>query len=257
MHPIIFQTNFFILHTLWLFFVIGVIAGTYAMIKLSIKNGLKIQFISENFLKFFLFGIIAARLSFIILNYEIYFSELSIDSLFRLFYVWDKGLYFWPGLIASFISFYDACKKNDQNFYKWLDILVPSIIIGLGITHIGAFFDGINYGIETSLPWGVNFESPSIKYAVPIHPTQIYAFLYSTIIATTLILMGHNEKIKSKAPGFIGFLGIIGYSSFRFLEEFIRGDDTILIVGVRLDQVITLLVLISATWFFYKRLHLS
>lgn len=257
MHPIIFQTNFFVLHTLWLFFVIGVIAGTYAIIKLSLKNGLKIQFISDNFLKFFLYGILAARLTFVIFNFEIYFNELTIDSILRIFYVWDKGLYFWPGLLASLISFYNACKKNDQNFYKWMDVLVPSIIIGLAATHIGAFFDGINYGTETSLPWGVNFESPSIKYAVPIHPTQIYAFLYSTIIATTLILMGHNQKIQAKSAGFIGLWGLVGYSFFRFLEEFIRGDDTILIIGIRLDQIITLLVLITAMSFFYKRLHLS
>ena len=156
------------------------------------------------------------------------------------------------------IALFFLCKKNEQNFLKWLDVMIPSIIVALIFMHIGAFFDGINYGNETSLPWGVNFESPSIKYAVPIHPTQIYAFLYSIITLVTLQLLKNAEKTKAivaEQNGLISITGIIIYSTFKFLEEFLRGDDTWIILGVRISQVLTFVILITAIVIFYKKCY--
>lgn len=254
MFPELIQTKFFTLNTLWFFIGAGIIVGTIILIKLSVHNSLKIQFLSENAFKLILFSIIGARILSVIFNYEIYFSELSAKSFFQLFYFWDKGLDLWGALIAFIITFYFLCKENEQDFYKWLDVLVPSAIIALSLGHIGAFFEGINYGNETSLPWGVNFESPAIKYTVPIHPTQIYAFIYSISLGIGLIFLSKNHKIATlEKPGFIGIIGIIAYQFLRFLEEFVRGDDTILIFGIRLPQIIALILAISAGIFLYLR----
>lgn len=254
MHPILFQTDVFVLYTLWLLFAIAIVASAYTLIKLSIKNGLKIQFFSENAWKLIFWGLIGSRIAFILFNYQNYFYEINLDAFFRLFYIWDKGLSLWGGLLLALIQFYYICKKSDQSFWKWMDVIVPSIIVGLAISHLGAFFDGINYGRETSLPWGVNFESPAIKYAVPIHPTQIYAFLYSSLVVACLILLNHVEKVKNiEPPGFLGILGLASYSFFRFLEDFIRGDDTLLIFDIRVSQIVALVIFVSTLGFFYLR----
>lgn len=251
MHPIIFQTNFFTLHSLWLFFGIALLASTYTLIKLSDKNSLKIQFLSENSLKIFIWIILTARVAAIITNFNAYFYELNINTLLQLFYIWDKGLSLWGGVLGLFIAMFLICKKStDQNFFKWLDVIIPSIIIGLAIVHIGTFFDGIAYGKPTGLPWGVNFANPAVKYTVPIHPTQIYAFIYSTIIVSGLTLV---KKIEP--AGFIGLLGTIAYLFFRFLEEFLRGDDTYLLLGIRIPQMIILLLLITVSVIFYLRYY--
>lgn len=251
MHPIVFQTNFFILYTFWLFFALAIFAVTYAIIKLSIKNGLKIQFLSENWLKLVLSALIGARIFSLIEHYNIYFSKISTINFLEIFAIWDKGLNLLGGIIGALLFLYFKCKKSDQDFWKWLDILVPSVIIGLAICHIGAFFEGINYGHETSLPWGVNFESPSIKYAVPIHPTQIYAFIYSTAIAISLIIL------NKKKSGSIGIIGIMAYSFFRFLEEFLRGDDTLTIFEIRVPQILALIIFIATGIFLYHRYNKS
>lgn len=254
MIPIIFQTEFFTLHTLWVFFAIGLIAGTYTLIKLSERHSLKIQFLSENSWKLIIWTLIGARILGVISNYSIYFYELKFSSLIQIFYIWDKGLHFWGGAIAFFIALYFICKKNEQNFLKWLDVIIPSTIVGIAIGSLGAFFDGINYGKETSLPWGVNFENPSIKYAVPIHPTQIYAFIYSAGIAALLILAGQISKIKNlDQAGLVGLCGITLFGLMKFLEEFVRGDDTWLLLGIRVPQIITLLITITAGIFLFLR----
>ncbi|NIA02053.1 MAG: hypothetical protein GWP15_01590, partial [Nitrospirae bacterium] len=100
-------------------------------------------------------------------------------------------------------------------------------------------------GKPTPLPWGVNFESAQIKYTIPIHPTQIYAFLYTLAIAITLIL------ISKKKAGFIGLIGIASFSFVNFLEHFLRGDDTLLLFGIRVPQIIMLLLSITSGIFLY------
>ncbi|MDX9970898.1 MAG: prolipoprotein diacylglyceryl transferase [Candidatus Gracilibacteria bacterium] len=254
MHPILFQTNSITIYTFWLFFGIAVIAGTYTLIKLSKIYNLKIQFLSDNVLLIILISLLGARIVSIIENYQNYFYELSLQNILSTLYIWDKGLNPWGAILAFLILFYFLCKKNGQSFSKWMDILTPSIIIIIAITSLGAFFDGINYGKETNLPWGVNFESPTIKYTVPIHPTQIYAFIYNIAISIFLIVLGQSRKIKEKTrQGFITLLGIIIFAFFRFLEEFMRGDDTWLLLGIRLPQIFAGLTILVAGIFLVKK----
>lgn len=254
MQPVIFSTKFFELHTLWIFFTIAIIVTTIAIIKMGLKNGLKIQFLSDNGWKIIIWGIIGARIMAILTNYQIYFYELSGTALLRLFYIWDKGLELWGALISTAIYFYFLCKKSNQSFWKWIDVLVPATILGLAIGNIGAFFDGTNYGTPSSLPWAVNFENPAIKYSVPIHPTQIYAFLYSLLTFAGLILLSQHKKIKEIEPsGFLGLTGIGIFSLFHFLEEFIRGDDTFTIIGIRLGQIASVITIIGTIAIIYLR----
>lgn len=257
MHPIIFQTKLLTLHSVWLAIGLAILVSTYTLIKLSDKNGLKIQFLSENSLRIFILIIMTARIVAVIENFSAYFYEVSASTILQLFYIWDKGLSLWGGISGLIIAMFLICKKStDQNFFKWLDVIIPSIIIGLAIVHTGTFFDGMAYGKPTGLPWGVNFANPAVKYAVPIHPTQIYAFIYSTIIVSGLTILSQTERIKRIEPaGFIGLLGAIAYLFFRFLEEFLRGDDTYLLLGIRVPQIIIFLLLAAVSVIFYLRYY--
>ena len=75
MSPTIFQSKLITLHTFWIFFALAIIIASYKLIKLAIKNRLKIQFLSDNFLKLIIVGIIGARIVAIIFNYKTYFYE--------------------------------------------------------------------------------------------------------------------------------------------------------------------------------------
>ncbi len=252
MLPLLLQSKFFTLYTIWLFVAFAIVGGTYALIKLSIRNSLKLQFLSSSSLKLIIATLLGARLFAVAINFYFYFYEITLSSFFRLFFIWDKNLNLWGGAVGFFLCLYFLCRKGEQNFWKWLDTIVPAGVISFAIGHIGTFFGGLNYGAPTSLPWGVNFASPLIKYTVPIHPTQIYAFLYSLFLAIALIWISNNEKI-SKQTGIIGLFGIIVYSIMRFLEEFVRGDDTILIFGIRLGKFLIPLFIIFTGVIIYLR----
>ncbi len=253
MHPIIFQTKYFTLSTFWLFFAGAILLFAFLTIKLSTKRGLKIQFLSQHFWTALFWGLLGARIVALAVNYQNYFSEISRETLLRTLYLWDGKLSLWGGLTAFIIYFVIICKKHNQSFLKWLDVLVPSLIAALALGSLGAFFDGVNYGKETTLPWGVNFESPAIKYTVPIHPTQIYAFLYNSTLAIFFLALYKTKRIReSSTAGLLGITGLLLFSILRFLEEITRGDDTLIIHGFRLPFFTTTLAfLISAGIFIY------
>ncbi|MCC7469790.1 MAG: prolipoprotein diacylglyceryl transferase [Bacteroidetes bacterium] len=240
MFPVLFESKYFIIHTYWLFLSLAFIVFIYSVITLSHKEGLKIQFLSDNALKFFFWSFIGARIVGIIENYYIYFSEFSIHSLARIFFIWDKGLNIWGAILGFLIIFFITCRKEEQDFWKWLDILVPSFLIAMAIRSLGAFFDGINYGNETDLPWGVNFEKPAIKYTVPIHPTQIYSFLYcSTLAGIYLQLSKKMGTLREKnLSGLFALIFSFAFFILAFLEQFLRGDDVLMLAYLRVPQII-------------------
>jgi len=249
MFPIIFQSKYFTIHSLWVFMTIAVIAGMYTFIKLGLKNGLKLQFMTDSIIKIFIFAIIGARVFAIISNWSIFFYEYSAKTFLQIFMIWDKGLSLWGAIFAGMIALYYLSKKNDQNFFKWIDSLTPAFLVGLSITCLGLFLDGGWYGHETSLPWGVNFESPDIKYTVPIHPTQMYIMLYSIAIAIGAILLRDHKFFDKNGKLATVVIGV--FSFVHFLQEFTRGDDVSMFLGIRVPQIVSLAVFIFSLIFYF------
>ncbi len=242
MFPVLFELGPIIVFSLWLFVGLGFIAGVIIFTKLARIKRLNLNFVYKYSLSIFIFGIIGARLLYVLINYQFYFYEVNINSFLRIFYIWeDKGLSLLGALIGITLSLIYFSYKEKEQTLKWLDILTISVISGFTIGHLGAFLDGINYGRETNLPWGIIFDNPSVKYAVPIHPTQLYAFLYSVIIAAVLFFLYQKNKFK---PGIILMIGLISYSAMMFLEGFIRGDDVITFLSLRVEQWFALLIII-------------
>jgi len=252
MYPILFESAYFTIHSLWLFVALALIVGTFSFIALGLKNGLKLQFLSENAFKILVFAMIGSRLIAIISNWSNFFYEYSSTTFLQIFKIWDKGFSLWGGVVIGIVTLYYVCKKNEQDFYKWLDSLFPAFLIGIAVSAIGLFLDGSIYGNETSLPWGFNFESPAIKYTVPIHPTQIYILLFSVTLAVTLILVRHNKFFEKS--GNLAIFGTSAFALFFFLQEFLRGDDVTEIFGIRVSMIIAALAFISSLIFGLLRL---
>lgn len=136
------------------------------------------------------------------------------------------GMTFIGGLIGGvgvFLIIYFSTKNNIRKDYKGslIDIMpvVPCCItIAHGFGRIGCFFAGCCYGKETSGPLGMKF--PDLKN--PVYPTQLYEAIFLFIFFAVLCYLAFNVNTKGNLN-----MGIycIGYGIFRFLIEFLRGDD--------------------------------
>ncbi|MGL5831542.1 MAG: prolipoprotein diacylglyceryl transferase [Candidatus Altimarinota bacterium] len=249
MFPILLQIGPITIFSLWLFVCLGFFISIVFINKLTHSRRVKLNFLANNSLLLFFTGLIFARLFFVILNYNYYLSEASQGNFLEMFYIWDKGLSFWGGLVGLITSLYILCKRQDEDFNDWTDVLSVSIIFAMAIGSIGAFLDGRNYGVPSELPWAVLMESS--LYAIPIHPVQLYSAIYCLIIGLVLYKSFNTNFLKES--GNITLAAISSYSFFRFLEEFLRGDEAIHISIIRLPQILAILIFLASTYFLYRK----
>ena len=104
-----------------------------------------------------------------------------------------------------------------------LDVASPAAALGYGIGRIGCLISGDgDYGIPTSLPWGMSFPNGLVPTTQRVHPTPIYELLAALLIAHILWRIGPRILRRERPDGrvFACYLMLSGLA--RFLVEFIR-----------------------------------
>ncbi len=240
MYPILFEAKFFQIQSLWLFVSLGFLASMLFLIYLAKTHRLKLNFILNYGLKMALFSLLFARLFYVISNYDAYFFDFSLGQLKYVFFIWDQGLSFWGAVLGFLIGLRRYCKLGEENLQEWLDVIIIAFFMGMTISSIGLFLDGANYGHESNLPWAVNFENITVRYSVPVHPTQLYSALYNFILLIVSWRLYVLQKFKDDGDLFLA--GISAFSLFSFLEGFLRGDEVLIILGLRYSQYFELII---------------
>lgn len=192
------------------------------------------------------FGIIGARLYYVIFNFNYFFSNpLEIIKLR------DGGLGIYGGLILGIITGIYRARKLEIKILDLLDYVVPFIAIAQSIGRFGNFFNVEAYGIETknlfrmSINNGLNF--------IEVHPTFFYESICTFVIFCILRILQKNRKFD----GQIFLFYIILYSFIRFWIEGIR-IDSLMFLGFRISQVISVFMfVIGITIYLIKTLNLN
>ncbi len=247
MYPILIQLGAITIYSLWVCIAIGFFTALIILNQLIKKDREKLSFIADHSLAIFFSGLIVSRLVFVLYNFNFYFTTTESNSILQIFYIWDKGLSIWGGIVGLALALAYFCRRKNENIYQWLDILILCTIGGLVFGNIGNFLDGRNYGLETNLPWGAVIENS--RFTDPIHPVQIYAAIYCLLL-TIILLNLYKQKIGLK-EGNIALIGIAGYSFLRLGEEFLRGDESNIILGLREGQIYCIVALAISLGIFY------
>jgi phosphatidylglycerol:prolipoprotein diacylglycerol transferase len=104
-----------------------------------------------------------------------------------------------------------------------LDLAAPAAAIGYGVGRIGCLTSGDgDYGINTTLPWGVHMAKNALVPPTPpdalVQPTPVYELLFSLALAWLLWRLGR----KSRPLGWLTGLYLVLSGLGRFLVEFVR-----------------------------------
>ena len=191
-------------------------------------------------------AIIGSRLFFVLLNMKEYLNHpLNIIK------IWEGGLVFHGGLIASVVVGFYYLKKHRLNIWKYTDILAPALVLGQGIGRIGCLMAGCCYGKKTTLPWGIVFtDANSLAVLdVPLHPTQIYTSIGALCIFGYLLWVRKRKSYE----GQVFWLYIALYSIMRFIVDIFRGDQIYWTRGYffqtfTLTQVLSMVFFLSALY---------
>jgi phosphatidylglycerol:prolipoprotein diacylglycerol transferase len=175
-------------------------------------------------------------------------AEFFADPVHQLFSPY--GFAWFGGLLAGFATFafvawritkHNAAVGHPVSLLTIFDAGSPAAALGYGIGRIGCLLSGDgDYGIPTSLPWGMSFPNGLVPTVQRVHPTPVYEFIVACGIAWWLWRMGAprhgaharaNSRPPSGAPAisasirkpgevFAAYLLLTGVA--RFLVEFIR-----------------------------------
>jgi phosphatidylglycerol:prolipoprotein diacylglycerol transferase len=219
---------------------VAFLIATYIAARRAEKEGIPSQTIFDMALLLLLSAIVGARV------FHIFQHPRDYDSLMDIIGIWRGGL---SGL--AFYGGFALALAVGIIYLRWrklptgvtLDVLAPSLILGVGIGRIGCFLAGCCFGEPTSLPWGITFPEQSLAtlelgHIEKVHPTQLYSLISLLSIFVILLVLRRHIKIK----GMLFLLAVLMYSIHRFLIDLLRYYTTYeRIGGLATSQVVSII----------------
>lgn len=228
----------------------GMILAVLCAIRLSKREGISLDDITDFAFYVILAGVVGARAYYVIFTWN-RFGYLVTDgsflhnlarTLYNCIAVWEGGLAIYGGVLAGLLCGFLFAKKRKIAFLKIFDILVPCVLIGQVIGRWGNFINIEAYGTETTLPWRMGILTYSSvlsgsgeamlvaeKY---VHPTFLYESLWNL---AALILVLALLYPKKKFDGEIFCFYLVWYGFGRMLIESLR-TDSLMLGNLRVSQ---------------------
>ena len=169
MHPVLFTIPFIDLpiYSYGVMLGLSLVVGWVLVMKLGEADGLPSEKLAACYIWTAVAAMLGARLLYILTNLH----EFANDSFIDLFNVRKGGLVAYGGFIGGFFGSWIYLRWQKIRLLPWADVVVPTLASGLGITRIGCFLYGCDYGkpIPANAPaWlqsiGVRFPNWSQKF---------------------------------------------------------------------------------------------
>ena len=168
--------------------------------------------------------------------------------------VWKGGLGVWGGILLGVLAGAFIVRRSGNSIRLFMDAVAPGLLLAQGIGRWGNWFNQELYGKPTSLPWKLHIDAshapqPPSKYASYqyFHPTFLYEFVYDSVLAGALILVGRRFRIR---PPALFALYVSVYTFGRTFEELLRIDPSHRFLGERVNFWVSIVVFVCATVFF-------
>lgn len=179
----------------------------------------------------FLSAWIGAKLLFLINSAQGEFGTVASNYNFWI----GGGFVFYGGLIGGLLFVAIASLFIKGFSFKDSYLFLPALALAHGIGRVGCFLAGCCYGTPTD-----SFLSVHMHHA-DRHPVQLYES--GSLLILFFIL--HKLVMKKSSPMTVILSYLLGYSTIRFLLEFLRGDKIrgVFMFGVSSSQLISLVFL--------------
>lgn len=123
--------------------------------------------------------------------------------------------------IAALIITYIYYKYYKVPTGVTLGIFLEAVFLEFALNKLACFLGGCCYGVETTLPWGIDFGDGLLR-----HPTQLYELIcYTGIFAVARLLRDKYSTIQKYA------IAIILYIIVRMIVEPLRTEAEVYLQG--------------------------
>ena len=165
------------------------------------------------------------------------------------------GLTVYGGLmlaVAVFVPYLVYLRyRHGVNPLKLLDIIAPSLALGLAFGRMGCLLNGCCWGAECHLPWAITWAEGTLPYSAgirwPVHPAQVYGIINGLLLFLALHLGYRWKKRHGVVLG--AFFGL--YAVSRFLLECVRSDEPKRFLwGLSISQTVALFMVVAVAAYF-------
>ncbi|MBI1877079.1 MAG: prolipoprotein diacylglyceryl transferase [Chloroflexi bacterium] len=277
--PILFQFGPFIIRWYGLLIVGGALAAAYITSIEARRKNENPEHAWNLLMWCLILGIVGARLYHVLSTpagasrgFNYYFIEhpFSTVTLFGVaipfpsaLMIWEGGIGIYGALLGGILGVFIYTRRNNLNFWRWLDNIAPGMLLAQAIGRWGNFFNQELYGPPTDLPWGITITNVNQRIppyndltAYPLttkfHPDFLYESLWNVIGFILLMWLGRKYADKL-LDGDMLSLYLIWYPVGRILVEMLRPDAWTL-GGIPTAQIVSIvLILIGIGLMVFRR----
>ena len=228
---------------------VGFLIGGWSMQRDLRQQGRNEEYASDMVVAGVIGGIIGAKLWFVVLTKDP--GALLSRS----------GLVWYGGFLGGTAAVYLNGLRQRVPTRVTLDLVAPCLALGYAVGRIGCFLVQDDYGIPTSLPWGMKFPDglpPSTAqrmfsdFGVPIpqgvnplevlavHPTQLYEVAVMMVAFWVLWRMRNHAR----GTGWLFGVYLLFAGTERFAVEFVRAKDDRFLAGFTVAQLASIIIAI-------------
>ncbi len=207
-------------------------SGTWLAVIRGRRVGIDADTILALATEVFLWGLVGARLFYVIEYHEQFFAagKPLRESLFDVVNISAGGLVVFGSLPTAAVAAWLFTRRRGIDILTLADCAAPGMLVGLAIGRVGCFLNGCCYGGPCDLPWAVSFPAGTEVArqfpaagggSVPVHPAQLYAVIDAGILAALAVAW----TPFARRPGEVFALVLTLHPIARMLLEAIRVDE--------------------------------
>lgn len=243
---------------------IGMLAGIFVATQVAKRTGQKQDDYVDLAIFGIIFGVIGARIYFVIFSWDMY-----KDNLLEIFNTRHGGLAIYGGVIAAVITVFVVAHVKKIPVGLMLDTGGCGLITGQMIGRWGNFFNREAFGEYTDGLFAMRLPLDAVRSGdvtekmrehmetidgvscIQVSPTFLYESVWCLLVLILLLVYTRHKKFN----GEVFLIYLAGYGAGRFWIESLRTDQLLLPgTAIPVSQLLAgVLVIVSVLWITWGR----
>ncbi len=252
MFPILFSIGQFQLHTAAIFNVIAFFLSGFMLWQKGREEHYSEAQMFDGFLLATIAGFAIGRVGHVLVNWSLF----GLDWWKWFDFVTLPGVQPLFAFLGALWYFYRFAQNKKWDAFEALDYYSIAAMFGMFWRSLGAFFDGSQYGLPTSMPWGIVFPGVQEK----VHPIQLYLAVFSLLWFFYLLKVEYRYRLfewyrsgkKTAETGFLLAATLISYALVSLALTWMKLPEFVM-YGIMLDRWIYLAIALFGAVLLWNR----
>lgn len=252
LNPIALRLGALEIHWYGVIIASGVILAVYLAVQEAKRRNVSEDHILNLVLYSLPFALIGARLYYVAFEWSYYAQHPG-----EIIAIWHGGIAIYGALLAAAIVFIVYCRVKDLSIWLVLDIAAPTVMLAQAIGRWGNFMNQEAFGQITSLSFLHELHLPEWlvqQMLIGGHyrmPTFLFESAWNVCGFILIMSIRHHKNWFKQGEVFLTY--VLWYSFGRFFVEGMRTDSLYITAGLRVSQLLSIILFVSAVIIFVYR----